>query len=126
MARRLGASRRTRDHLVCGWVCEQERETGSSGAGFTHIQAIEDGWWYTAPIPQSPHAGLPHRLGPAGGASGDATCNTLRERSPNRRIRRDPEPHEVVEGVEHGVTPASSSVLEPCGDPPGLRQGTQP
>ena len=53
VARRLGASRCTQDRLVCGWVCLEiaGEQTSGHGAGFTHIQATEDGWWYTAPIP---------------------------------------------------------------------------
>ncbi|UPT92449.1 NAD(P)/FAD-dependent oxidoreductase (plasmid) [Bradyrhizobium barranii subsp. apii] len=47
LARRLGARRRRHDRLVCGWI-----HGGSFGSnGMTFIEAVEDGWWYTAPLP---------------------------------------------------------------------------
>ncbi|MBN1208781.1 MAG: NAD(P)/FAD-dependent oxidoreductase [Myxococcaceae bacterium] len=50
VARRLGASRPTQDRLVCGWV--HGRDGAEGGAGLTFIEAVEDGWWYTAPLPE--------------------------------------------------------------------------
>ncbi len=38
------------DRLACGWVHGSGRNTGS-GAGLTYIEAEEDGWWYSAPLP---------------------------------------------------------------------------
>jgi flavin-dependent dehydrogenase len=49
-ARRIGARRRASDRLVCGWVHGSARQIGS-GAGLTVVEAVEDGWWYTAPVP---------------------------------------------------------------------------
>ncbi len=51
VARRLGASihRGARDKLVCAWIVGGERPGGPS-AGFSLIEAVEDGWWYTAPM----------------------------------------------------------------------------
>lgn len=48
LARQLGARRVLDDHLVCGWVHVPD---GGRGAGFTHVIAEPDGWWYTAPLP---------------------------------------------------------------------------
>jgi flavin-dependent dehydrogenase len=48
--RRLGAKRHMTDRLVCGWVHGRARATGQ-GAGLTTVEAIADGWWYTAPLP---------------------------------------------------------------------------
>lgn len=49
VARRLGAQRRAAgDRLVCGWVQGEARPDGR-GAGFSTVEAVEDGWWYTAP-----------------------------------------------------------------------------
>jgi flavin-dependent dehydrogenase len=49
IARRLGAQTRVDDRLVCTWV--YGRDEGDGGRGLTFIEATEDGWWYTAPIP---------------------------------------------------------------------------
>jgi flavin-dependent dehydrogenase len=50
-ARRLGAQRHNaRERLVCAWALGTER-SGHRGAGFSIIEAVEDGWWYTAPVP---------------------------------------------------------------------------
>jgi flavin-dependent dehydrogenase len=50
LARQIGARRRVSDRLVCGWVhgfaCPMGR-----GSGLTVVEAVEDGWWYTAPVP---------------------------------------------------------------------------
>jgi flavin-dependent dehydrogenase len=51
LARRLGAERCAGDRLVCGWVHGRARSTGRA-AGLTTIEAVEDGWWYTAPLPE--------------------------------------------------------------------------
>jgi flavin-dependent dehydrogenase len=50
-ARRLGAQRHNADErLVCAWALGTER-FGNRGAGFSVVEAVEDGWWYTAPVP---------------------------------------------------------------------------
>lgn len=49
IARRLGAQTRVDDRLVCGWVYGRDRGRGSRG--LTFIEATENGWWYTAPMP---------------------------------------------------------------------------
>lgn len=49
LARRLGAQLRVTDRLACGWV--YGRDTGTGSRGLTYVEATEDGWWYTAPIP---------------------------------------------------------------------------
>jgi flavin-dependent dehydrogenase len=49
-ARRFGARRqRLGDRLVCAWMLGPAG-TGA-GAGFSTVEAVEDGWWYTAPVP---------------------------------------------------------------------------
>jgi flavin-dependent dehydrogenase len=50
LARLLGARRLRSDRLVCGWLHGPAREIGR-GAGLTIVEAVEDGWWYTTPIP---------------------------------------------------------------------------
>src|SRR6266536_898112 len=46
----LGARRQVQDRLVCGYLYGTVTAPGR-GAGFTYIEAAEDGWWYTAPVP---------------------------------------------------------------------------
>ena len=49
IARRLGAQTRVDDRLTCGWLYGRDEQAG--GRGLTFIEATEDGWWYTAPMP---------------------------------------------------------------------------
>jgi flavin-dependent dehydrogenase len=49
VARKLGAGVHASDRLVCAWICG--RDARSSGRGLTYVEATEEGWWYTAPIP---------------------------------------------------------------------------
>src|SRR5207237_2423171 len=46
LATRVGARRRRLDRLVCGWV--EGNDCLPPGAGVTFVEAVEDGWWYTA------------------------------------------------------------------------------
>jgi flavin-dependent dehydrogenase len=50
LARHVGARREVQDRLVCGWLYGAANARGRN-AGFTYVQAAEDGWWYTAPLP---------------------------------------------------------------------------
>jgi flavin-dependent dehydrogenase len=47
LARRLGARRYVEDRLVCRWT----HGRAHGGGGLTVVEAVEDGWWYTAPLP---------------------------------------------------------------------------
>ena len=49
LARRLGAQTRIDDRLICGWLYGRDEQPG--GRGLTFVEATEDGWWYSAPIP---------------------------------------------------------------------------
>lgn len=53
LARRLGARRQSSEEsMVCAWIHGlAERETPAT-AGFTFLEAVEDGWWYSAPLPR--------------------------------------------------------------------------
>jgi flavin-dependent dehydrogenase len=49
LGRRLGARAQVNDRLVCAWMYgRDERDTGR---GLTYVEAAQDGWWYTAPLP---------------------------------------------------------------------------
>jgi flavin-dependent dehydrogenase len=49
IARKLGARSQMKDNLVCAW--QYGRDQQDSGRGLTYVEAVKDGWWYTAPIP---------------------------------------------------------------------------
>lgn len=49
LARRLGGRAHVFDRLVCSWLYGRDRE--GAARGLTHVEAVEDGWWYTAPLP---------------------------------------------------------------------------
>lgn len=52
VSRRLGAKSESRERrMVCGWLNGLSLEETPSTAGFTFVEAVEDGWWYTAPLP---------------------------------------------------------------------------
>jgi flavin-dependent dehydrogenase len=52
ISRRLGANVESREQrMVCGWLNGFSFAETSSTAGFTFVEAVEDGWWYTAPLP---------------------------------------------------------------------------
>jgi flavin-dependent dehydrogenase len=48
LARATGVRRRVDDHLV-GVVARYEAQVGDGG--FTLVEAVPDGWWYSAPVP---------------------------------------------------------------------------
>jgi flavin-dependent dehydrogenase len=50
VGRSLGARRQVGDKLVCSWLWGKARPI-HRGAGFTYVEAVEDGWWYAAPLP---------------------------------------------------------------------------
>lgn len=49
VARKLGIRTQVDDHLICAWI--YGRDKNSEGRGLTYVEAVEDGWWYTAPLP---------------------------------------------------------------------------
>jgi flavin-dependent dehydrogenase len=122
LARQIGARRRVSDRLVCGWVhgfaCPMGR-----GSGLTVVEAVEDGWWYTGPLPDGrrvlafftdadlPAAAIAHNT--AGLVDNTVTAPEIRAI--------------VVESefvpISGGFTAAHSSVLEPCGGSRWLAPG---
>jgi flavin-dependent dehydrogenase len=54
LSRRLGAIQHsTEPPMVSIWATGNALEETAMTAGFTCIEAVEDGWWYTAPLPNS-------------------------------------------------------------------------
>jgi flavin-dependent dehydrogenase len=113
LARRLGAQRRATDRLVCGWIHGGARPLGR-GAGLTTVEAVEDGWFYTAPLPEERRvlafltdADLPAAVIARNGAR-LAECATA-----TREIRAVLAESKFTP-IVGGFTAAHSSVLEPC------------
>jgi len=50
VARQQGARVQASDRLVCAWM--SGRDERDSNRGLTYVEAVEDGWWYTAPVPK--------------------------------------------------------------------------
>lgn len=52
IARRFGSRRESAEPaMLCAWVHGAAMQETPATAGFTAIEAVEDGWWYTAPVP---------------------------------------------------------------------------
>jgi flavin-dependent dehydrogenase len=79
-ARQLGAQRLHYDRLVCGWISGCARD-GSTSAGFSIVEAVEDGWWYTAPVPGGRRILAFHTDADLGAADVARNAECLRERA---------------------------------------------
>jgi len=51
IARKLGMRVHTSDKLVSAWISGCDRLI--TNRGLTYVEAVKDGWWYTAPIPRN-------------------------------------------------------------------------
>lgn len=49
VARRLGFRPRADQNLVCCWMYGRDQASGARG--MTYVEAVRDGWFYTAPVP---------------------------------------------------------------------------
>ncbi len=112
VARHLGMSSKVGDRLICAWVYGYD--TRRPGQGLTYIEAVEDGWWYTAALPDGPRVLAFHT---------DAdlpAAQVVRER--NRLMESAGTACELsalladvgfVPGSENGAAAANSAALEP-------------
>lgn len=50
VARKLGLRPTVHQSLVCCWMYGHDRAAGARG--LTYVEAVRDGWFYTAPVPQ--------------------------------------------------------------------------
>jgi flavin-dependent dehydrogenase len=112
VSRSLGARRKSGDKLVCSWVNGKVRPI-RRGAGFTYVEATEDGWWYSAPLPDNRRVIAFHT---------DCDLPTARSvADPKRLLRRATTNRELGAVLsESGFTPqqsgftaAHSAVLQP-------------
>jgi flavin-dependent dehydrogenase len=52
IARRLGANHEIREpRMICAWLKGHVDQETAGTAGFTLLEAVENGWWYTAALP---------------------------------------------------------------------------
>jgi len=113
-ARKLGVRAQANDNLVCVWISGYDRANASRG--LTYVEAVKDGWWYTAPIPGNRRVLAFHT---------DADLLPLSGLGPGRDMLFEcagaiKELSELLAGV--GFTPdsksnfaiANSTILEPC------------
>jgi flavin-dependent dehydrogenase len=113
VARRLGAQVRVDDRLACGWVYGRDARRGSRG--LTYIEATEDGWWYTAPMPNERRVLAFHTDAdlPAAHIARDRDALLRCSRSV-RELASWLDDAGFVADETAGFTAAHSAVLEPC------------
>lgn len=113
LARRVGGRLRKFDRLVCAWVYGSDR--GSVGRGLTYVEAAEDGWWYTAPLPRGRRVLAFHTDADLPPARAVRVREELRERAREAAgLSALLDDNGFVPEAECGVTVAHSSMLEPC------------
>jgi flavin-dependent dehydrogenase len=122
VARRLGAQTRVDDRLACGWV--YGRDEGDGGRGLTFIEATEDGWWYTAPIPHGRRVLAFHTDAdlPAARIARDRDALLARATSAKELADLLHASGFVAEETS-GFTAAHTATLEPCAGPGFLAAG---
>jgi flavin-dependent dehydrogenase len=113
VARRLGASMRVDDRLVCGWV--YGRDAGRGSRGLTFIEATEDGWWYTAPMPDGRRVLAFHTDAdlPAARIARDRDALLQHARAARELAAWLDDAGFIADEIA-GFTAAHSAVLEPC------------
>lgn len=111
IARRLGAQTRVDDRLVCGWVHGRDR----GGRGITFVESVEDGWWYTAPLPDDRRVLAFHTDAdlPAARIARDRDALLQHARSARELTALLEDVGFVADGAT-GFTAAHSATLEPC------------
>ena len=106
LARRLGAHILVDDHLTCRWL--SGRATGP--AGLTIVEAVEDGWWYTAPLPRGCRV-LAFHTRPGRVGLGQPL---LRRAAATLEVSRVLKEDNFVPQVGERVVSAFSAALSPC------------
>jgi len=113
LARRLGAQTRIDDRLICGWLYGRDELPG--GRGLTFVEATEDGWWYSAPIPDDRRVVAFHTDAdlPAARIAHDRDA-LLAHTTSARELRSLLASSGFAADAESGFTAAQSATLEPC------------
>jgi flavin-dependent dehydrogenase len=117
VGRSLGARRQRHDRLFCSWLYGKASAFGR-GAGFTYVQAVEHGWWYTAPVPGGRRVLALHTDADLPQARGFADPTTLLERAaPHSELAAILAESHFTPTDQFGVTTAHSAVLRPFAGP---------
>lgn len=113
LAHKLCARSQVFDRLVCAWI--YGRDAGKGARGLTYIEAEEEGWWYTAPLPGGRRVLAFHT---------DADLPSAREvGKPAGLLQRAGRAKELsamlvdagfVPETECSITAAHSAIIEPC------------
>jgi flavin-dependent dehydrogenase len=113
IARRLGAQTRIDDRLVCGWLYGRDEKPG--GRGLTFVEATEDGWWYTAPMPNDRRVVAFHTDAdlPASRIAHDRD-SLLAHTTSAHELGSLLDSSGFAADAESGFTAAHSSILDPC------------
>ncbi|MBV9341336.1 MAG: NAD(P)/FAD-dependent oxidoreductase [Acidobacteria bacterium] len=111
VARHLGGQRRVADKLICGWLYGR---TGAHGAGFTYVEAVEDGWWYTAPAGEGRRVIAFHTDSDLSAARLIARPEMLLERTAASSELTEVLSESAFTPTKHfGVTAANTAILKP-------------
>jgi flavin-dependent dehydrogenase len=114
LARRLGAQRQHDDRLVCGWIGGRAQD-GPASAGFSIVEAVEEGWWYTAPIPGGRRIVAFHTDADLAAAEVARAADGLRERATAlTHLSAVLSQCGFVEDGAAGFTAAHGAALSPC------------
>jgi len=117
VGRSLGARRQLHDKLFCSWLYGEASAVGR-GAGFTYVQAVEHGWWYTAPLPGGRRVLALHTDADLPPARGFANPKMLLERAaPDSELAAILAESHFTPTDQFGVTAAHSAVLRPFAGP---------
>jgi flavin-dependent dehydrogenase len=122
VGRSMGALRQMEDKLVCSWLYGKASPTGR-GAGFTYVEAVEDGWWYTSPVPGGRRLLAFHTDFDLPGARSIADRKMLLERAVANHELATVLSESGFTPEEFGFTAAHSARLQPSAGPAWLAAG---
>ncbi|HSF43660.1 MAG TPA: FAD-dependent monooxygenase [Thermoanaerobaculia bacterium] len=107
LVRRLGGKRRLLDGLVARMGCFSPAADARPVAAEVLVEAVEEGWWYSAPVPGGPVAVAFFTDAGTGGAGSASAWSSLEQAGPTReRLRGYAAPPEAC------VRSAASAVSE--------------
>lgn len=116
LGRFLSARRKLTDKLVCSWACGKAKPIHSA-AGFTYVQAVEDGWWYSAPLSGGRRVIAFHTDADLPAARLVANPRDLLERAAANQELRAVLSECDFAPERHGVAAAHSAILQPFAGP---------
>ncbi len=116
IGRFLDARRKLADQLVCSWVCGRAMPI-HRGAGFSYVQSVEDGWWYSAPLPAGRRVIAFHTDSDLPAARSLADSKTLLPRAAAHHELGAMLSESSFTPEQHGFCAAHSAILEPFAGP---------